>query len=325
VSDDRPRQPKAIPFSDIDLNRWKEYDDLHTDSLWILGARDRTGPHAGDYWGNFVPQIPNQVLRRFTRQGEVVVDLFNGMGTTLIECRHLGRHGIGVELSGDVAERANERIALAENPHAITTTVLTGDARTEETVAAVRSELEALGTQHAQCVLLHPPYHNIIRFSDSPDDLSNMPSVEAFLVEFARVVDHAYALLAERRFLALVIGDMYQRATCIPLGFRCMQVCIDRGLTLKSINVKDIQGNERGKGKSENLWRYRALQLGFSVFKHEYVMLFQKPKVRRKHDAPSRSVADSSPSLPPGDVHDGDDVGPDVVGGDDSVFVVSTR
>ena len=39
-----------------------------------------------------------------------------------------------------------------------------------------------------------------------------------------------------------------------------------------------MQGNERAKGKTANLWRYRALAGGFSIFKHEYVMIFQKPK-----------------------------------------------
>jgi hypothetical protein len=41
--------------------------------------------------------------------------------------------------------------------------------------------------------------------------------------------------------------------------------------------VKNIEGNERGKGRDSNLWRYRALQHGFYVFKHEYVVIFQKP------------------------------------------------
>ena len=56
--------PKHPPFNDLDLARWKEYDDILTGSLWLLGRRDGTGPHVGDYWGNFVPQIPNQILRR---------------------------------------------------------------------------------------------------------------------------------------------------------------------------------------------------------------------------------------------------------------------
>ena len=50
------------------------------------------------------------------------------------------------------------------------------------------------------------------------------------------------------------------------------------GFILKSIIVKDIQGNERAKGKTANLWRYRALAGGFSIFQHEYIFIFQKVK-----------------------------------------------
>ena len=48
------------------------------------------------------------------------------------------------------------------------------------------------------------------------------------------------------------------------------------GFITKAIIIKDMQGNERAKGKNANLWRYRALAGGFYVFKHEYVMIFQK-------------------------------------------------
>ncbi len=274
-----PRSPDAryAPFSDIDLTRWKEYDEVLLGSLWLLGARDKTGPHAGDYWGNFVPQIARQVLLRFTRPGEAVVDLFSGMGTTLIECCHLGRHGIGVELSSEVAARSVERIAQAENPSGIHTAVLTGDSADPATIDRVRAELAVLGQSHAHCLILHPPYHDIIAFSDDGRDLSNCVDLEAFLERFRVVVGHAVELLAPGRFLALIIGDKYGGGEWVPLGFECMQVCRQAGLRLKAINVKDIQGNERGKGKNENLWRYRALRSATYIFKHEYVMVFQKP------------------------------------------------
>lgn len=274
------RPTRADHFSDLDLTRWKEYDDLLTDSLWLLGARDKTGPHVGDYWGNFVPQIPNQIMRRFTRRGEIVVDLFSGMGTTLIECRHLGRHGIGVELAESVAAQSRQRIEQAANPYQVTTQVVVGDSTQPDTRERVRTMLRALGSDYADCLFLHPPYYDVIPFSDDPRDLSNAPDIPTFLARFQAAVANAFDLLRPSRFLALVIGDTYARSEWVPLGFECMQVCRAVGFQLKAINVKDIQGNERGKGKSENLWRYRALKQGFYVFKHEYVMVFRKPENR---------------------------------------------
>ncbi len=78
--------------NDIDLNRWKEYEEIITDSLWVLGKRDTSGVHVGWYWGNFIPQIPRQLMLRYTKRGEWVVDAFVGSGTTLIECRREKRH-----------------------------------------------------------------------------------------------------------------------------------------------------------------------------------------------------------------------------------------
>ena len=62
---------KQSKINDLNLNRWKEYDDIITDSLWILNKRDNSGVHHAGYWGNFIPQIPNQLLRRYTKKGRV--------------------------------------------------------------------------------------------------------------------------------------------------------------------------------------------------------------------------------------------------------------
>ncbi len=271
------RHRKTNSFSDLDLSRWKDYEDIQLDSLWLLGRRDHAGPHSAEYWGNFVPQIPHQLMRRFTKQGEVVVDLFAGLGTTLIECRNLGRHGIGVELLPDVADRARQLVDQAANSFGVNTKIIDGDSTRPDTKIQVEGALRDAGSESADLVLLHPPYHDIIKFSDRPDDLSNAPGLEEFLKMFSQVVQNAYSLLRPGRFMALVVGDKYAGSQWVPLGFECMRVCQDAGFILKAINVKDIQGNERGKGKNENLWRYRAMKEGFYIFKHEYVMVFRKP------------------------------------------------
>jgi DNA methylase len=266
--------------NDLDLKHWRDYEDLITDSLWLIPERDRSGAHLADYHGNFVPQIPYQSIRRFTRAGDVVLDPFLGSGTTLIECRRLGRHGIGIELKAELANSARQRISSEKNPHGIKTSVLTGNSSDLKIAPRLISRsLKPLNRDQAQLAILHPPYHSIIKFSDSTSDLSNSPDVETFLERFGRVVDVVTPFLETNRHLVMVIGDMYERGEWIPLGFYCMQEVMRRGYKLKSIVVKDMQGN-RAKRNLERIWRYRALAGGFYIFKHEYVMFFSKMQER---------------------------------------------
>jgi hypothetical protein len=93
---------------------------------------------------------------------------------------------------------------------------------------------------------------------------------------FGKIVEKATACLEVGRYLALIIGDKYSNGEWVPLGFYCMnKVMEQRNFLLKSLIVKNFEGT-RGKRNQTELWRYRALVGGFYVFKHEYVILFQK-------------------------------------------------
>ena len=265
-------EARTCEVNDVNLNRWKEYDEILTDSLWVMDRRDTSGAHRGWYWGNFIPQIPRQMMLRYTKAGDWVLDPFAGSGTTLIECRRLGRHGIGVELNPEVAARATEAVASEPNPHAVTTDIVVGDSASVD----YASLLGARAIAHVQLLILHPPYHDIIQFSRHGADLSNASTVDAFVDQFAQVVARARAALAPQRYLAVVIGDKYQDGEWIPLGFRTMQAVMAQGCALKSIVVKNLD-RTRAKREQHALWRYRALAGGFYVFKHEYIFVFQTP------------------------------------------------
>lgn len=268
---------KVLPYSDIDVNRWRDYEHVETGSLWMINGRERQNGHQLDYHGNCVPQILTQLLTRYTKQDEVVLDLFLGSGTSAIEAVNLGRKAIGVELKPDMADYVRQK--LDEQGKSGDVQIINGDSGNGSwTGKAIQRSLAKFEREQAQFLFLHPPYADIIRFSDSENDLSNAESTEAFLEMFERVCQLGYDMLEPGRFAGLVIGDKYAAGELIPLGFLCMERMNRVGFTTKSIIVKNISGNEKAKGRMSNLWRYRALVGGFYIFKHEYVFLMQKPK-----------------------------------------------
>ena len=120
----------------------------------------------------------------------------------------------------------------------------------DSTTVDYASVLAAHGIEQVQLVLMHPPYHDIIRFSEDARDLSNAGSVDAFVSQFAEIVAQVSPILEDGRYLAIVIGDKYVKGEWIPLGFRVMQAVIDQGYTLKSIVVKNFD-ETRAKARSK--------------------------------------------------------------------------
>lgn len=271
------RQPdiKTTKYSDINLKKWRDYAHILTGTLWQFPSRLKEHGHSNEYHGNYIPQIAQQMYERYTKKGDVVLDLFFGSGTSGIEAVNMGRRCIGVELKPELAESVSEKFT----PKQLVTDVniICADSASETAVDKIKARLEIMGEEKAQFLMLHPPYDDIIKFSDKKEDLSNCATTEEFYDLFEKVAQNGYDMLEKGRFACLIIGDSYKNSEVQPLGFECMDRMRKIGFKLKSTIVKDIQGNERGKGRTANLWRYRALAGGFSIFTHEYLFVFQKP------------------------------------------------
>ena len=273
------KPPKTKPYNDIDLNNWKLYENIKTGTWWEFSAREKKNGHSYDYHGNYIPQIATQLLERYTKKGDIVLDLFFGSGTTGIEARNMERRCIGVELKQEMVDYVSEKFTQKEL--VVDVNIIQGDSASEKTKEKVQARLEIMGKKEAQLLILHPPYDDIIKFSNKKEDLSNCSSTEEFYDLFKKVAKNGYDLLEQNRFAALIIGDKYANSRYISLGFECQRRMEELGFVTKAVIVKNITGNEKAKGRTANLWRYRALSGGFNIFEHEYIMIFQKTKLKK--------------------------------------------
>lgn len=258
-----------MKINDLDLKEWKSID-VNTDSLWIIDKRDNSGIHNANYHGNFVPQIPRELMQRFTKKGDFVLDTFLGGGTTLIETQRLERNGIGIELQEEVAKQS-KKLINQEAKENLVSDIYVGDSSN----FAYEKLLERYNINNVQFIIYHPPYWDIIKFSEQEKDLSNCPTLASFLEKLEKTIADSTKILQKGRYCAIVIGDKYEKGQVVPLGFYCMQLFQKRKMKLKAILVKNFN-ETKGKQNQQALWKYRALANNLYLFKHEYIFVFKK-------------------------------------------------
>ena len=129
-------------------------------SVWATAQTHVRQQRAGRYVresanhpGRMLPAIARAAISAYTSPGDLVLDPMCGVGTTLVEAIHLGRHAVGVEYEpvwADIA-RVNLEFAAAQGAAGLGE-VITGDAlRLSELV-----DREVRGT--VGMVLTSPPY-----------------------------------------------------------------------------------------------------------------------------------------------------------------------
>lgn len=261
-----------MKFNDLDIDNWKELD-INVDSLWIIPERDKSGKHENIYHGNFIPQIPNQLIRRYTKQNEIVLDPFMGSGTTLFECEKLNRKFIGFDINEKILEYVNSKMGLTYSDYFIAKCDVVDKNQFQK---HLNNAFEKIGGNKVQFVIFHPPYWDIIKFTNYEYDLSRARKLIDFKLAFLEAVKNALNFLEDERYFVVVIGDIYKSGEIIPLGFEIMNLIkMNFDVKLKGIVVKNIEGN-RGKLGKGGIWRYRALKSDYFIFKHEYILVFKK-------------------------------------------------
>jgi len=155
---------------------------------WGDGLKGRNGTSVFD------PVLCEIVYQWFTAPAGVVLDPFAGGSVRGIVAAKLGRRYVGVDLSSvQVAE--NQRQALEITPELLPQWVV-GDSRRIVELAHGAYDL----------VFTCPPYGDLERYSDDPDDLSAVDH-ETFQRSYRQIVTSSLAMLRANRFAVFVVGN----------------------------------------------------------------------------------------------------------------------
>ncbi len=148
-------------------------------TVWSFPQRGAWATHDPHFRGNFAPQavrpqvlqpfgrkadkVPLNIIRRYSTEGETVLDPMMGGGTTLIEAKCHNRNAIGLDINPQFVQQMEEKLDFPCDTHPDIRTAV-GDVR----------DLSGIADESIDLIVTHPPYLNIIRYSEGsiPGDLS---------------------------------------------------------------------------------------------------------------------------------------------------------
>jgi DNA modification methylase len=78
--------------------------------IWKMGHPSRNEYEKYGHPAMFPEALVERVLKLFSYRGDVVLDPFNGVGTTTAVAKRLGRIYVGIDISEEYCKKAEERV-----------------------------------------------------------------------------------------------------------------------------------------------------------------------------------------------------------------------
>ena len=136
-------------------------------------------------------------------------------------------------------------------------------------------EMGFIADESVDLVLSHPPYMNIIRYSEPAveGDISAIGSMWKFCDAMEALAQELLRVLKAGRYCAILIGDTRRGWHYVPLAFNVMRRFLRAGFVLKEDIIK-VQHNTMSRSR----WIGKAKGKGFYLIMHEHLFVFRKPE-----------------------------------------------
>ncbi|MBO4572221.1 MAG: methyltransferase domain-containing protein [Clostridia bacterium] len=233
--------------------------ELETNTVWAFPNRGKWATHDAKYRGNWSPYIPRNVILRYSVENDTVLDQFVGGGTTAVEAKLTNRNFIGIDINPTAIELSKKKCDFEFDCNC------TCDIRLGN---AVKLDLP---DDSIDLICTHPPYADIIKYSEDIDgDLSHLP-IKPFLTEMGKVAEECFRVLKKGKFCAILMGDTRKKGMVQSLGFDTMRLFELAGFKTKEIIIK-----EQHNCKATGFWKKNSIKHNFLLLAHEYLFVFKK-------------------------------------------------
>lgn len=202
-----------------------------------------------DYAGATPSYIIWNLLQRYTRPGNRVVDPCCGSGTTLDVCRDLKRRGVGFDLSPrrpDIACADARRLPLAD--------------------ASV------------DFVFIDPPYSTHIDYSDDPRCIGNLHVTAGYYQAMEQVIAEIDRVLKPNRHMALYVSDSYEHGSGPTRGFHPIGFELFDRLRHRFVPVDIVSVVRHNRTLEMGNYRAAAERENFFLRGFNYLLIMRKGK-----------------------------------------------
>lgn len=256
-------------LNDLSGKEWIRF----TKSWFTINARVRTKGQM-QHPAKYPEELVTEFVSFFTKAGDVVLDPFSGVGSTMIGCQNLSRMSIGIELNSVFAEEANKYI----NP--TLSQLMIGDCRIL---------LNDIADQSIDFIMTSPPYWDMLKktrghsnsqhrervvkelplyYSDDYRDIGNITDYNTFLSELINIFQQCTHKLKHGKYMCIVVQNFRNiDGTYITLAWDIAQQ-VAKFMTFCGEKIW-IQEN-----KTLGIWGYPTKFI--PNIHHHYCLIFQK-------------------------------------------------
>ena len=204
--------------------------------LAIWDMRKHESPYA-DHPASFTADIPEKLIKKHTKEGDVVFDCFNGSGTTAITACFLDRQGIGTDVNPKFLKMSEDRW------HDLTVkqSVLIMPEYSPRFILDDARELSSIETDSVDLIVTSPPYQDLIDYSKSKDrigrDLGNL-NRDRFLTGMEDVVHQCGRVLKKGCYCYFIQYDITKNGVFYPSGSDLSLICFNEpSMKLAKVHV----------------------------------------------------------------------------------------
>lgn len=259
----RRRKLEARKMNDLTGKEWLQ----NSFSIWRDMSKTKEEKDFG-HPASYPVELCEKLIRTFSKNGQSVIDPFNGIGSTLVACKNLGWQGTGIDLSEEYCEIAMERVDKHKD-----ITVINGDSF---------KETKKINSETFDLCLTSPPYWDILNmkrsadnretmnYSDMDNDVGNMNNYNEFLDSLEEIFTDIYRILKHDSYCLVNVMDIRKKSEFYPLHSDLAERMKKIGFIYDDIIIWDRQNDYNNMRPLGYPYRFRINKV------HEYILIFLK-------------------------------------------------